>query len=123
LSKKIYGAWAKSSPGSPEVMQKATEEHSKWNIGFNEICEKYSIPKLTFHGHLKGKVKRGLNSSKALDVREMALDPKVKDVLVKHTLYLEECVFGLTISDTRRLALHIAETSFRLCSLCSQSPL
>jgi hypothetical protein len=55
----------------------------------------------------------------------MALDPKVKDELVKHILYsdLEECVFGLTISDVRRLAFQIAETSFKLYSLCSQSPL
>jgi hypothetical protein len=29
-------------------------------------------------------------------VRETALDPKVKDELVKHILYLEESVFGLT---------------------------
>jgi hypothetical protein len=53
----------------------------------------------------------------------MALDPKVKDKLVKHILYLEECVLGLTISDMRRLAFQIAEASFKLCSLCSQSPL
>jgi hypothetical protein len=53
----------------------------------------------------------------------MALDSKVKDGLVKHILYLEECVFGLTISDMRRLAFQIAEESFKLCSLCSQSPL
>jgi hypothetical protein len=31
-------------------------------------------------------VKRGLISSRALSVREMALDPKVKDELVKHIL-------------------------------------
>jgi hypothetical protein len=49
-------------------------------------------------------VKRGLNSSRALSVGEMALYPKVKDELIKHILYLEECVFGLTISDMRRLA-------------------
>jgi hypothetical protein len=35
---------------------------------------------------------RGLNSSRALSGREMALDPKVKDELVKYILYLEECV-------------------------------
>jgi hypothetical protein len=52
----------------------------------------------------------------------MALDPKVKDELVKHILYLEGCVFGLTISDMRRLAFQIAKASFKLCSLCSQSP-
>jgi hypothetical protein len=50
----------------------------------------------------------------------MALDPKVKDELVKYILYLEECVFGLTISDMKRLAFQIAETSFKLRS---QSPL
>jgi hypothetical protein len=58
-------------------------------------------------------VKRGLNSSRALSGREMALDPKVKDELVKHILYLEECMFGLTISDMRRLAFQIAEASFK----------
>jgi hypothetical protein len=49
----------------------------------------------------------------------MALDQKVKDELVKHILYLKECVFRLTISDMRRLAFQIAEASFKLCS---QSP-
>jgi hypothetical protein len=43
----------------------------------------------------------------------MALDPKVKDELLKHILYLEECVFGLTISDMRRLAFRTAEESFK----------
>jgi hypothetical protein len=37
LSKRIYGAWATSYPDDPKVMQKATEEHSKWNIGFNAV--------------------------------------------------------------------------------------
>jgi hypothetical protein len=53
----------------------------------------------------------------------MVLDPKVEDELVKHILYLEVCVFGLTISDMRRLAFQIAEASFKLCSLCAQSPI
>jgi hypothetical protein len=67
-------------------------------------------------------VKRSLNSSRALCGREMALDPKAKDELVKHILYLEECMLGLKISDMRRLAFQMAEASFKLCSLCSQSP-
>jgi hypothetical protein len=37
LSKKIYGAWAKSSPDDPKVMQKDTEEHNKWKTGFNAV--------------------------------------------------------------------------------------
>jgi hypothetical protein len=53
----------------------------------------------------------------------MDLVPKVKDELVKHMLYLEECVFSLMISDMRSLAFQIAEASFKLCSLCSHSPL
>jgi hypothetical protein len=68
-------------------------------------------------------VERGLNSSRALSVTEMALDPKVKVELVKHILYLEECVFGLTVGDMRRLSFQIAQASFKLCPLCSQSPL
>jgi hypothetical protein len=49
-----------------------------------------------------------LNISKALNGRETALDPKVEDELVKHILYLEEYMFGLTISNVRRLAFQIA---------------
>jgi hypothetical protein len=37
LSKRIYGARAKSFPDGPKVMQKATEEHRKWNFGFNAV--------------------------------------------------------------------------------------
>jgi hypothetical protein len=37
LSKRIYGEWAKSSPGGPKVMQKATEEHNKGNNGLNTV--------------------------------------------------------------------------------------
>jgi hypothetical protein len=29
-------------------MQKAIEEYNKWNIEFKEVCEEYSVPKLTF---------------------------------------------------------------------------
>jgi hypothetical protein len=47
--------------------------------------------------HLNGKDKGGLNSSKALNGRETDLDPKVKDGLIKHILYLEECMFGLSL--------------------------
>jgi hypothetical protein len=61
-----------------------------------------------------------LNNPRALIGRETALDPKVNDELVKHILYKEECVFGLTISDMRRLAFQIAEASI---TLRSQSPL
>jgi hypothetical protein len=68
-------------------------------------------------------VKTGLNCSRALSGRELALDPKVKDELVKHIFYLEECVFGLTISDMRYLAFQMTEASLKLCSLCWQSPL
>jgi hypothetical protein len=56
----------------------------------------------------------------------MTLDPKVKYDLGKYILYLEECMFGLTISDqssVRRLAFQMAEARFKLCSLCLQSPL
>jgi hypothetical protein len=93
LNKKIYGACLKSSPGGPKVMQKAIENHNKWNIGFYKFCEKYSIPKLTFQWHLKDKVKSGLNIWKTLNGREVALGQKVKDELVKmYFIYRRMCV-------------------------------
>jgi hypothetical protein len=52
----------------------------------------------------------------------MSLDPKVKDELLKHILYLEECVFGLTISDMRRLAFRTAEASFKFMFIMLAEP-
>jgi hypothetical protein len=67
-------------------MQKATEEHSKWNIGFNAVVRKKILNSQTiFSVTFK---RQGLNSSRAMSGREMALDPKVKDELVKHIFYL-----------------------------------
>jgi hypothetical protein len=54
-------------------MQKATDDYITANAGFNTVCEKYSVPKPTFQRYLKGKVKRYLDSSKALNGREAAL--------------------------------------------------
>jgi hypothetical protein len=45
LRKRIYGARAKSSPDGAKVMQKATEEHSKWNIGFNAVVRNTQFSK------------------------------------------------------------------------------
>jgi hypothetical protein len=66
-------------------------------------------------------VKTGSNSSNALNGTETALDPKVKDELIKH-LYLEECMFGLMLSDVRYIAFQIAEASFRLFFMFAEPP-
>jgi hypothetical protein len=48
MSGTVYGARAELSCNAPKVMQKAIEEHSKWNVGFNTVFEKYSVPELIF---------------------------------------------------------------------------
>jgi hypothetical protein len=53
----------------------------------------------------------------------MALDPKVKDELVKHIIYKGECVFGLTTSDIRRFAFQIAGTFQIMFIMFSEPPL
>jgi hypothetical protein len=68
-------------------------------------------------------VEIGLKTLKTSFGRETALDPKVKDELVKRFTYSEDCVLGLNVSDVGRLAFQIADESFKLCSLCSQNSL
>jgi hypothetical protein len=60
----------------------------KWYRFLNRTTTNFS--RLTVHWCCK--VKRGLNSSKALSVREMALYPKVKDELVKHFIIRRMCI-------------------------------
>lgn len=107
MEKRIYGKW------SPQDMKNAIDEYKKGNIGLNKCCDKYDIPKKTFIRHLRGQVKREVVpiGSGALNGRLSALSPEVEEELVSHILKMEELMFGMTISDIRKLAYDILESN------------
>lgn len=106
MPKREYGKW------SSEDMKNAIKEYQNGNIGFNECCRKYEIPKPTFKRHLLKQVKRGekvplAQNKRRVNGRESALPEEMEQELVSHILKFEELLFGLTITDVRKLAYDI----------------
>jgi hypothetical protein len=75
-------------------------------------CRKYEIPKKTFLRHLKGWVKRGTEqSTKSVNGRETAVPIESEKELTEEILYVEECMFGLTPKDVRKLAYDLLKAN------------
>lgn len=103
MPKREYGKW------SPQTMKRALDEYKKGNLGFNECCRRYEIPKPTFRRHLLGQIKRqgNLQNKRHVNGRLLALPEQVEEELVAHILKFEELLFGLTINDVRKLAYDV----------------
>ena len=102
MLKRKYGQW------SAEDMNKAIKAYNNKKYGFNECCRRFGIPKPTLKRHIEGKIKRPLSSLKK-NGSLTTLPQDVEKELVKHILHLEACMFGLSITDVRRLAFEIVE--------------
>lgn len=107
MAKRQYGKWR------PEDMVRALEEFKKGEIKLNECCRKYEIPKKTFLRHMRGEVKRGVSCGISMPVngRETALPPDAEQELVRVIISFEESMFGLTITDIRKLAFQVLEAN------------
>lgn len=101
MSKRKYGAW------SEEDMERAISAYRNGDMGFNQCCRQYGIPKPTLKRHLDSKNIKANEGTKAMG-RHTTLPPDVEKQLVDHLKQLEACFFGLTITDVRRLAFQIA---------------
>lgn len=86
----------------------ALASYRNGDMGFNECCRHYNIPKPTLKRHLAGKNVVANESVKATG-RTTTLPPEVEQQLVDHILRLEHLLFGVTITDVRKLAFQIAE--------------
>lgn len=102
MAKRKYGEW------SVDDMHRALNAFRNGDMGFNECCRQYSIPKPTFNRHLKG-----LNVTANEEVRvigkQCTLPPDVEKALVNRILLFESLMFGLTITDVRKLAFDVAD--------------
>jgi hypothetical protein len=102
MAKRKYGAW------SEEDMERAISAYRNGDLGFNECCRQYGVPKPTLKRHLDGKNVKANDGTKAMG-RHTVLPPDVELQLVDHIKKLEACLFGLTITDVRKLAFQVAE--------------
>lgn len=102
MAKRKYGAW------NEEDMERAISAYRNGDMGFNQCCRQYGIPKPTLKRHLDSKNVKANDGTKAMG-RHTTLPPVVEQQLVDHIKKLEACLFGLTITDVRKLAFLIAE--------------
>lgn len=99
--KRKYNQW------SQEDMRHAINAFKERQHGFNECCRRYNIPKPTFRRHLKCLNKMANNDTQNHG-RLTTFSPEMEEELAQHILKLEARLFGLTISDIRRLAFQLA---------------
>lgn len=102
MTKRKYGTWTEME------MDMAIAAYRNGDMGFNECCRHYNIPKPTLKRHLDNKNVRANEAVKVLG-RTTTLPPEVEEQLVNQIFKLEELLFGLTITDVRKLAFQIAE--------------
>lgn len=102
MAKRKYGEW------SEDDMHRALSAYRNGDMGFNECCRQYSIPKPTFNRHLKG-LNVSANGEARVIGKQCTLPQEVEEALVNRILLFESLMFGLTITDVRKLAFDIAE--------------
>nr|CAI5822981.1 unnamed protein product [Callosobruchus analis] len=100
--KRKYNCW------SQQDMEQALKAYREKLMGFNECCRTYTIPKPTFRRHLLS-LNKNANESIIQKGRMTIFNKKVEHQLEQHILNLEAQLFGVTITDVRRLAFQIAE--------------
>ncbi|XP_018573656.1 uncharacterized protein LOC108912761 [Anoplophora glabripennis] len=96
-----YGKWSENE------LQLAVDAFRRGGIGLNECAKVYHIPKATLKRHIENKNKIANAGTKKFG-KGTILPKDVEEELVKHIIKLEEMMFGLTITDIRKLAFEIA---------------
>ena len=101
------------------MVQLALNAYRNNEVGLNECQRRYNVSKATLKRHLENKNKIANDQTKVLG-RPADFDEEIEGFLVKHILKFEERMFGLTITDIRKIAYDMAEKNhkkFRPCQL------
>lgn len=96
-----YGRWSESD------LLKAVAAYRNGKTGLNECSRIYHVPKATIKRHADRK-NATANEMKAFG-RQPTFTKDMETILTNHILQFEECFFGLTIREVRKLAFDIAE--------------
>ncbi|KAJ4439343.1 hypothetical protein ANN_07465 [Periplaneta americana] len=97
-----YGQWEEES------MERALAAVGNGDLGLNAAAKQYSVPKATLKRHLDRRNWFALESKK-ITGSVSDLPPAVEEEICQHVLQLEECMFGITPKDLRKLAFAVAE--------------
>lgn len=100
-TRRKYGKW------NEDELQKAIIAYENGDYGLNECSRVYGVPKATLKRH-SAKKNSYANGIKALG-KPPTFSLNLEKILSDHILTLEECFFGLTIKDVRKLAFDLAE--------------
>ncbi|KAJ8962203.1 hypothetical protein NQ318_018172 [Aromia moschata] len=98
-----YGTWSKENLGH------ALAAFLSGDYGLNKCCHEFGIPKATLKRHIENKNKRVNDEVKIME-RSTVFSQEIESELVQHILTFEELMFGMTITDIRKLPYEIAGT-------------
>jgi hypothetical protein len=101
-NKKKYYKWTQ------ENLDNALLTYREGRMGLNECSRQFGISKPTLKRHFKNENKYA-NGNKTFKGHKTALPDNIEEDLVQHILYLEKHMFGLTITEIRKLAFEIVE--------------
>lgn len=93
-------------------MTAAIQEVLEGNMGYRKASKLYAIPQTTLERKVKEAREKGLSSKEAAEKRlgrfKTVFSEAQENELVDYILYLEERLFGLTLTDLRKLAFDLA---------------
>lgn len=90
-------------------MEKAIADVVANRMGYSKASQMWGVPKTTLERRVKNKNKLVSGISKKLGVGSTIIPKHLEDLLRDHILHMEECLFGLTCADVRKLAYELAE--------------
>ena len=104
--KSCRGSW------SPTRMEQAIASVNSKEMGLNKAAKMFDVPKATLHRRLEiSKATMKVSGGEKHMGRHSDLPSELESQLVTHVINLEERMFGVTLSDLRRLAYQLAEAN------------
>ena len=76
--------------------------------GYYKAKRLYNVPSSTLERRVKGLNKLAKGAQKVLGNQKLSLPVELVNKLVEYVLHMEECLFGLTCTDVRRMAYDLA---------------
>ena len=95
-------SWSKAS------MNTAINAVKTKQCGYLKASLIYNVPKSTLERRAKGLNKVAKGGTKILGNNKMSLPLELEDKLAEYVLHMEECLFGLTCTDVRKMAYELA---------------
>ena len=90
-------------------MARAIKAINDKECGYQKAAQLYNVPKSTLERRVKGLNKVAKGTQKGMGNQSMVLPPELDNKLAQYVLHMEECLFGLTCTDVRRMAYDLAE--------------